>query len=72
MADISLAWLLHQPAVSSVLAGASRPEQVLQNVRAASIRLNRVTMEKLQEATASLKEQLGPNCDMWQAAARIR
>jgi aryl-alcohol dehydrogenase-like predicted oxidoreductase len=72
MADISLAWLLHQPAVSFVLAGASRPEQVLQNVRAVSIRLNRVTMEKLQEATASLKEQLGPNCDMWQAAARIR
>jgi len=72
MADVALAWLLQQPAVASVLAGASRPEQVVENVRAASIRLETATMAKLQEATASVKEQLGSNCDLWQAAGRIR
>jgi aryl-alcohol dehydrogenase-like predicted oxidoreductase len=72
IADVALAWLLQQPAVSSVLAGASRPEQVLENVRAASIRLDPVTTAKLQEATAPLKQQLGSNCDPWQAAGRIR
>jgi aryl-alcohol dehydrogenase-like predicted oxidoreductase len=72
MADLSLAWLLHQPAVTSVLAGASRPEQVLQNVRATAIHLDPATLEQLQQATAPVKARLGPNCDMWQAAARIR
>jgi aryl-alcohol dehydrogenase-like predicted oxidoreductase len=72
MADVALTWLLHQPAVSSVLAGASRPEQIVQNVRAASIRLDASTIEKLGDATDVVKESLGPNCDMWQAAARIR
>ena len=69
---VALAWLLQQPAVASVLAGASRPEQVVQNVRAASIRLDRATIARLNDATTLVKERLGPNCDMWQAAARIR
>ena len=72
MPDVALAWLLQQPAVTSVLAGASRPEQVHQNVAAASLRLDAATIEKLNDATRPLKETLGPNCDMWQAAARIR
>jgi aryl-alcohol dehydrogenase-like predicted oxidoreductase len=72
MADVSLAWLLHQPAVAAVLAGASRAEQVMQNVSAASIRLNPETIEKLRVVTASVKEALGPNCDMWQAVGRVR
>ena len=72
MADVALAWLLQQPGVTSVLAGASRPEQVAQNVRAASIRLDRATLARLDEATRAVKERMGPNCDLWQAAARIR
>jgi aryl-alcohol dehydrogenase-like predicted oxidoreductase len=72
MADVALAWLLQQPGVSSVLAGASKPDQVAQNVRAATIRLDRPTMAKLDAATRLVKERLGPNCDPWQAMARIR
>jgi aryl-alcohol dehydrogenase-like predicted oxidoreductase len=72
MADVALAWLLRQPAVTSVLAGASRPEQVVQNVRAASLQLDQAQFEKLDRATGPVKEKLGPNCDLWQAAARIR
>ncbi|MBV8537831.1 MAG: aldo/keto reductase, partial [Alphaproteobacteria bacterium] len=33
--DLAFAWLAAQPTVSSVIAGATKPEQVEQNVRAA-------------------------------------
>jgi len=36
---LALAWALRQPNVASVIIGASRPEQVVENVRAAGIRL---------------------------------
>ena len=34
LAEMSLAWLLHDDAVTSVLAGASKPEQILSNIKA--------------------------------------
>ena len=68
MADVAIAWLLQQPAVTSVLAGASRPDQVVQNVRRASLHLSDETREKLNRATGPVKEKMGPNCDLWQAA----
>ena len=34
MAEMSLAWLLHDDAVTSVLAGASKPQQILDNIGA--------------------------------------
>jgi myo-inositol catabolism protein IolS len=72
MADVSLAWLLHQPAVTSVLAGASRPDQIVQNAKAAGMKLSSEVLRKLDEATRVVKEKMGPNPDMWQAASRIR
>jgi aryl-alcohol dehydrogenase-like predicted oxidoreductase len=39
MPDIAFGWLLAQPVVASVIAGASTPEQVEQNVRAGEARL---------------------------------
>lgn len=35
LAEMALAWLLAQPVVTSVLIGASRPEQILDNIKAA-------------------------------------
>ena len=35
LAQMALAWLLQNPVVCSVLAGASRPEQLLDNIKAA-------------------------------------
>lgn len=72
MADLSNAWLLHQPAVASVLAGASRPEQVHANARAADVRLSPDVLAALDEATAEVKRAMGPNLDMWQGAAQSR
>lgn len=70
--DLSLAWLLHQPTVTSVLAGASRPDQIQRNARAAAVTLSPETLQELDAATASLKQSLGPNLDPWQAQSRIR
>ncbi len=33
MSQMALAWILHNPAVTTVLVGASRPEQIIENVR---------------------------------------
>lgn len=72
MADLALAWLLHQPGVTSVLAGSSRPEQVKQNAAAADIELTPSLLEALDKATNPVKQILGPNLDMWVTESRIR
>lgn len=38
--ELAFAWLLAQPQVASVIAGATRPEQIAQNARAAEFRLD--------------------------------
>ncbi len=72
MADVSLAWLLHQPMVTSVLAGASRPDQIVQNAKAAEIKLSPDTLKRLDDVTRIVKEKMGKNPDMWQNQSRIR
>jgi aryl-alcohol dehydrogenase-like predicted oxidoreductase len=39
MAQLAVAWVLHNPNVASAIIGASRPEQVTENVRAAGVTL---------------------------------
>ncbi len=39
MAQLALAWVLRRPEVTSALIGASRPEQVVENVKAAGVKL---------------------------------
>jgi aryl-alcohol dehydrogenase-like predicted oxidoreductase len=38
--ELAFGWLLAQPTVASVIAGATRPEQIVQNVAAAQWRLS--------------------------------
>ena len=40
VAQIALAWLLHQPVVTSVIVGAKRPEQLADNLAAIDVRLS--------------------------------
>ena len=40
VAQVALAWLLHQPQVSSVIVGAKRPEQLADNLAATEVSLN--------------------------------
>jgi aryl-alcohol dehydrogenase-like predicted oxidoreductase len=39
LSQLALAWVLHQPNITSVIVGATRPEQVHENIKAASVRL---------------------------------
>jgi aryl-alcohol dehydrogenase-like predicted oxidoreductase len=72
MAQVSLAWLLHQPGVTAVLAGARRPEQIQQTAQAADLELSPEAMDELTQATEEIKRILGPNPDMWQSESRFR
>jgi aryl-alcohol dehydrogenase-like predicted oxidoreductase len=49
LAQLSLAWVLHQRNVTAVIVGASRPEQVHENVKAADVRLSADTIEAINE-----------------------
>ena len=50
--ELAFSWLARRPAVASVIAGATRPEQVAQNVRAASWALTKEAMQEIDRLTA--------------------
>lgn len=50
MAQVALAWVARRPGVSSVLVGASRPEQLEQNVAALEVALSADQQERLDAA----------------------
>lgn len=59
VAQIALAWLLHQPVVSSVIIGAKRPEQLADNIAATEIRLTAEELAKLDAVSALPREYPG-------------
>ena len=54
MSQLALAWVLRQPGVSAAIIGASRPEQIDENVKAADITLDQATLRAIDEAVAPL------------------
>jgi aryl-alcohol dehydrogenase-like predicted oxidoreductase len=50
MAQLALAWVLRQPVVASAITGASRPEQIDDNVAASGVRLDDVTLSAIDRA----------------------
>ena len=49
MAQLAVAWVLQNPNVSSAIIGASRPEQVRENVKAAGVKLDAAIMRTIDE-----------------------
>lgn len=47
VAQVALAWLLHQPQVTSVIVGAKRPEQLADNIAATRVRLSAEELERI-------------------------
>lgn len=72
LADLALAYPLKKSCVITVIAGATKPEQVASNVRAASLELSPELVQKLNDATEELKEAMGSNCDLWQGGENGR
>ncbi|UPK73428.1 aldo/keto reductase family protein [Nocardioidaceae bacterium SCSIO 66511] len=54
MAQLAVAWVLQNPNVSAAIIGASRPDQVTENVKAAGVRLDEATMRAIDDALAGV------------------
>lgn len=59
VAGVALAWLLHQPAVTSVIVGAKRPEQLVDNLSAVAIDLSLDELDRLGAVGAPPSEYPG-------------
>jgi aryl-alcohol dehydrogenase-like predicted oxidoreductase len=57
MAQLAVAWTLQNPNVSAAIVGASRPEQVTDNARAAGVRLDESTMAAIDDVVGDLVER---------------
>jgi aryl-alcohol dehydrogenase-like predicted oxidoreductase len=49
LAQLAVAWVLQNPNVSAAIVGATRPEQVRENARAAGVRLDPGLMRRIDE-----------------------
>ena len=54
MAQMALAWVLRRPEVASAIIGASRPEQIADNVRAVGVKLPAEVLERMDQAVSSV------------------
>jgi len=52
MPQLALAWILRRPEISSVITGASRPEQVEENVRASGVKLDEDVLAEIEKILA--------------------
>jgi aryl-alcohol dehydrogenase-like predicted oxidoreductase len=57
MAQLAVAWVLQNDNVASALIGASRPEQVTENVKAAGVRLDADVMSRIDDALGGLAQR---------------
>ncbi|HTB10159.1 MAG TPA: aldo/keto reductase [Bryobacteraceae bacterium] len=59
VAQIALAWLLHQPAVTSVIIGAKKPDQLKDNLSSIDVKLEAADLEKLDKLSELAPEYPG-------------
>ncbi|MCB0519904.1 MAG: aldo/keto reductase [Lewinellaceae bacterium] len=70
VAQVAIAWLLHQPAVTSVIIGAKRKDQLLDNIESVTLKMSREALARLDKVSA-----LNPEYPQWmierQGAGRV-
>lgn len=59
VAQISLAWLLHQPVVSTVIIGANKPQQLTDNLNSVNVQLTKDELNRLDEVSKLASEYPG-------------
>ncbi len=57
LAQLAIAWTLQNPNVASAIVGASRPEQVTDNVKAAGVQLDADALRAIDEALGDIPER---------------
>eukprot|EP00754_Rhynchopus_humris_P046346 Rhum_TRINITY_DN5857_c0_g1::Rhum_TRINITY_DN5857_c0_g1_i1::g.18599::m.18599 len=70
--QLALAWVLGNPAVTSVIAGSRDAAQVMDNVKAVQHKLSDAVYAELSEITRPVKEALGPVLDYYASDADCR
>ncbi|WP_425147799.1 aldo/keto reductase [Deinococcus sp.] len=68
VAQLALAWLLHQPQVSSVLIGTKKLEQLEDNLGAADVVYSAAELQQLADVSALAAEYPGWMLDFWSGA----
>lgn len=71
LSHCGIGWVLAQPGISSVIIGAGSEKQLSENLRCVDDPLPAGVAEKLRDATDELKDEMGPNADLWQGASRV-
>ncbi len=71
MGRVSMAWLLAQPGVTSVVAGARNAEQMRENVTASGLKLTPEVRARLAAITEPIKQRMGANADPWEHVSRM-
>ena len=66
MGQLAIAWVLQNPNVASAIVGASRPEQIIDNIKAADIVLEADVMKKIDDVVSAVverdvKQTISPN-----------
>jgi aryl-alcohol dehydrogenase-like predicted oxidoreductase len=51
VAQLALAWLLHQPVVTTVIIGAKKPDQLLDNLKAVDVKFTADELKKIDEVS---------------------
>jgi aryl-alcohol dehydrogenase-like predicted oxidoreductase len=54
LSQLAIAWVLQNPNVSSAITGASRPEQVTENVKAAGVKLEEGVLKQIDEVLGTI------------------
>jgi len=57
MSQLAIAWTLQNPNVSSAIIGASRPEQVIENAKAAGVTLDADVLKAIDDAVGDAVER---------------
>jgi aryl-alcohol dehydrogenase-like predicted oxidoreductase len=57
LAQLAVAWVLQNPNVSSAITGASRPEQVTENVKASGVKLEDGLLKRIDETLGGIVER---------------
>jgi aryl-alcohol dehydrogenase-like predicted oxidoreductase len=66
MGQLSLAWILHQPAITCVLAGIRSTAQFAENLAGLELSLSPAVVQRLNQLTDPLLKKLGPSPDYYQ------
>ena len=57
LAQLAVAWVLQNPNVASAIVGASRPEQVRENVKAAGVKLDAAILKRIDQVLGDVVER---------------